>query len=172
MTRKTVLKVKSEDYHTCPIVSRGEDYICESPLGGSRLVMNMHKPFMHCGTSQYVFKLRDVIMLLRAVTIVTAYQQHCPQPRHHVGSLSMAYLTKIHQLNEANCEFEKYVNRSISRAISIPLIHDVCVIKTRTHRCVQNDSETHETVLLDYTTGEAETVLLDCTTGEAGGAIQ
>ena len=30
----------------------------------------------------------------------------------------------------------------------------------RTHGCVRNDSETHETVLLD------------CTTGEAGSAVQ
>ena len=33
-------------------------------------------------------------------------------------------------------------------------------IIAKTHGCVQNDSETHETVLLD------------CTTGEAGSAIQ
>ena len=32
--------------------------------------------------------------------------------------------------------------------------------KARTHGCVRNDSETHETVLLD------------CTTGVAGGAVQ
>ena len=36
------------------------------------LVMNIHNPFMHCVTSQYVFKQRDVIMLLRAFTIVAA----------------------------------------------------------------------------------------------------
>ena len=36
------------------------------------LVMNMHNPFKHCVTSQYVFKQRDVIMLLRAFTIVAA----------------------------------------------------------------------------------------------------
>ena len=36
------------------------------------LVMNIHNPFMHCVTSQYVFKQRDVIMLLRVFTIVAA----------------------------------------------------------------------------------------------------
>ena len=36
------------------------------------LVMYIHNPFMHCVTSQYVFKQRDVIMLLRAFTIVAA----------------------------------------------------------------------------------------------------
>ena len=36
------------------------------------LVMNIHKPFMHCATSQYVFKPRDIIMLMCAVTIVAA----------------------------------------------------------------------------------------------------
>ena len=50
-------------YHTRPIVSRG---------WGSCFLMNIHYPFMHCMTSQYVFKLRDVIMLMRAVTIVAA----------------------------------------------------------------------------------------------------
>ena len=50
----------------------GEDHVCESPLGDSCFVMNIHNPFMHCVTSQYVFKLRDVIMLLHAVTIVAA----------------------------------------------------------------------------------------------------
>ena len=49
----------------------GEDYVCEYPLGDSGLVINIHNPFMYCVMSQYVFKLRDVIMLLRAVTIVT-----------------------------------------------------------------------------------------------------
>ena len=38
--------------------------------------------------------------------------------------------------------------------------HDLCGFIARTHGCVRNDSETHETVLLD------------CTTGEAGSAIQ
>ena len=60
------------NYHTRPIVSRGADDVYESPLGDSRLVMNIHNPFMHCATSQYVFKPRDVIMLMRAVTIVAA----------------------------------------------------------------------------------------------------
>ena len=50
-------------YHTRPIVSRG----C-----GSCLVMNIHNPFMHCVTSQCVFKPCDVIMLTRAVTIIAA----------------------------------------------------------------------------------------------------
>ena len=36
------------------------------------LVMNIHNPFMHCATSQYVFKPRDVIMLMHDVTIVAA----------------------------------------------------------------------------------------------------
>ena len=34
------------------------------PLGDSSLVTNIHNPFMHCVTSQYLFKLRDIIMLL------------------------------------------------------------------------------------------------------------
>ena len=55
-----------------PLFRGGEDHVCESPLGDSCFVMNIHNPFMHCVTSQYVFKLRDVIMLIRAVTIVAA----------------------------------------------------------------------------------------------------
>ena len=50
----------------------GADYVYESPLGDSSLVMNIHDPFMHCETSQYVLKPRDVIMLMRAATIVAA----------------------------------------------------------------------------------------------------
>ena len=57
--------------HT-PLFRGGEDHVCESPLGDSCFVMNIHNPFMHCVTSQYVFKLRDVIMLMRAVTIEAA----------------------------------------------------------------------------------------------------
>ena len=55
-----------------PLFRGGADYIYESPLGDSRLVMNIHNLFMHCATSQYVFKPRDVTMLMRAVTIVAA----------------------------------------------------------------------------------------------------
>ena len=36
------------------------------------LVMNIHNPFMHGATSQYVFKPCDVMMLMHAVTIVAA----------------------------------------------------------------------------------------------------
>ena len=59
-------------YHTRPIVSRGGGYFHGSPFGDSSLIMNIHNPFMHCATSQYAFKPRDVIMLMRAVTIVAA----------------------------------------------------------------------------------------------------
>ena len=55
-----------------PLFRGGENYVCESPKGDSCFVMYIHNPFMHCVTSQYVFKLRDVIMLMRAVTIVAA----------------------------------------------------------------------------------------------------
>ena len=70
-----------------PLFRGGEDHVCESPLGDSCFVMNIHNPFMHCVTSQYVFKLRDVIMLMRAVTIVAAEQQHRPPHRYHVAPL-------------------------------------------------------------------------------------
>ena len=43
-----------------------KDHVCESPLGDSCFVMNIHNPFMHCVTSQYVFKLRDVIIGFRS----------------------------------------------------------------------------------------------------------
>ena len=61
----------------------------------------------------------------------------------------MACFTKIHQRKGANYEFEKYVTQRISndqaRAILIPFIHTMDVIKARTHGCVRNDSETHST---------------------------
>ena len=55
-----------------PFFRGGADYVHESPLGDSSLVMNIHNPFMYCATSQFVFKPRDVMMLMRAVTIVAA----------------------------------------------------------------------------------------------------
>ena len=55
-----------------PLLQGGTDDVNESSLGDSRLVMNIHNPFMHCATSQCVFKPRDVIMLMRAVNIVAA----------------------------------------------------------------------------------------------------
>ena len=95
-----------------PLFRGGEDHVCESPLGDSCFVINIHNPFMHCVTSQYVFKLRDVIMLMRSVTIVAAYQQRRPPHRYHVASLQMACFTKNQQRNGTNCQFEKYVTTS------------------------------------------------------------
>ena len=46
--------------------------LMDRPSAIQVLVMNIHNPFMHCTTSQYVFKPRDIIMLMRAVTIVAA----------------------------------------------------------------------------------------------------
>ena len=51
---------------------RGADYAYKSPLDDLSLVMNIHNPFMHCATSQYLFKMRDVIMLTGPVTIIAA----------------------------------------------------------------------------------------------------
>ena len=53
-----------------PLFPGDADYVYESSLGDSGLVMNIHNLFMCCATSQYVFKQRNVIMLMRAVTIV------------------------------------------------------------------------------------------------------
>ena len=55
-----------------PLIRGGADNVYESALGDSSLVMNIHNSFMDCATSQYIFKPRDVIMLMRAVTIVAA----------------------------------------------------------------------------------------------------
>ena len=55
-----------------PLFQGGADDVYESPLGYSRLVMKIHNPFMHYATSQCVFKPRDVILLMHAVTIVAA----------------------------------------------------------------------------------------------------
>ena len=57
------------------------------PLAIQVLVMNIHNPFIHCATSQYVFKPRDVKMLMLAVAIVAACQQHRTPQRYHVASL-------------------------------------------------------------------------------------
>ena len=55
-----------------PLFRGGADDVYESSLGDSRVVMNIHNPFMHCATSQCVFKPRDVIMLMHAVKIIAA----------------------------------------------------------------------------------------------------
>ena len=103
--------------HT-PHCFEGARIIFMNPWAIQVFIMNIHNPFMPCATSQYVFEPRDVIMLMRAVTI----------------------------------EFEKYVTTNNflcwilwTKAISIPFVHDMYVIKARTHGCVRNDSETHET---------------------------
>ena len=67
---------------------RGEDYVCELPLGDSSLVMNIHNPITHCVMSQYVFKPCDVIMLLYAVAIIAAWQQHCSTHHHYWMSVT------------------------------------------------------------------------------------
>ena len=70
-TRQNITQMNPYIITHAPLFRGGEDYVCESPLGDSSFVMNIHNPFMHRVTSQYVFKLRDVIMLLHAVTMVT-----------------------------------------------------------------------------------------------------
>ena len=70
-----------------PFFQGGADHVYESLLGDLCLVMNIRNPFMHCATSKYVFKPRDVIMLTRYVTIVAAYQQQRPPHRYYVASL-------------------------------------------------------------------------------------
>ena len=62
--------------------------------------------------SQYVFKPRGVIMLMRAVTIVAAWQQQRLPHRYHVASLWLTCFTKTQQRNGTNCEFEKHVTTS------------------------------------------------------------
>ena len=44
----------------------GAAFVYESPLA-----INVHNPFMHCVTSQYVFKPRDVIMLNNRINVAT-----------------------------------------------------------------------------------------------------
>ena len=46
--------------------------ICGGPTFFFFFFLNIHNSFMDCATSQYLFKPRDVIMLMRAVTIVAA----------------------------------------------------------------------------------------------------
>ena len=107
----------------------GVYHVYESPLGNSCLAMNIHNPFMHCATSQYVFKPRDVIMLTRAVTIVAAKQQQRPPQRYHVASLKMACFTKTQQCNRTNCEFEKYVTTSnllVLKSLAKSHLNSVC----------------------------------------------
>ena len=55
-----------------PLFWEGVDHVCEVPLDDSILIMNIPNSFMHCVTSQYILKWRDVMMALHAVTIVAA----------------------------------------------------------------------------------------------------
>ena len=143
-----------------PLFWGGEDYVCESPLGDSSFVMNIHNPFMHCMTSQYVF-----IMLLHAVTTVTTWQQHQSPHRHQVASLYMACFTTIHQRDVANCEFEKICNvkyikstRQKSSQFRFYII-SVWWKRERMSACEMTVKRTRQ-------------MLLDCTHGFAGRAIQ
>ena len=61
----------------------------------------------------------------------------------------MACFTKIQQRNGTDCYFEKYATLLCqiqeTRAIAIPSVQNMYVIKARTHGGVRNDSETHST---------------------------
>ena len=86
-----------------PILLGGAAYVYESPLGASCLVMNIHNPFMHCVSSQYMFKLCDVIMVdngisVPTITYATASPCHIPLK---------ACFTKIQQCNGTNFKFKK-----------------------------------------------------------------
>ena len=112
-------------------------------------VMNIHNPFMHCVMSQYVFKLHDVIMLLHAVTMVTTQQQHHPPHRHQVmlfkWHVSPRFIIAIKQTANLKNVSHKVYHINQTKAISIPFMHNLCVIKARMHGCVQNYSKTHST---------------------------
>ena len=57
--------------HTPHCFEGGAAYVYESPLGDSCLAMNIYNPFMHCVTSQYAFKPRDVMLLNNRISIAT-----------------------------------------------------------------------------------------------------
>ena len=95
------------------LIQGGADYVYESPLGESSLVIYIHNPSMHCATSQCAFKPRDVIMM-HAITNVAAQQQHRPPHRYNGASLSMTRFTNTQQRNGTNYQFEKYVTTSNS----------------------------------------------------------
>ena len=143
-----------------PLFRGGATYVYESPLGDSSLVMNIHNPFMHCVTSQYVFKPRDVIMLnnrvsLATITYATASQCHVPLngmfPQDSAAQWNKLWMWKISNFVLSNSLNKRHLN-SVWKNIN--------VIKARTSGCVRNEMK--RTRLLS----------LDCIPGFAGHAIQ
>ena len=75
-------------------------------------VMNNHNPFMHCATSQYVFKLRDVMMLVHAVPIVALSNSTVCHTVTMLRPFKWHVSPRLNKRNGTNCEFEKYVTMS------------------------------------------------------------
>ena len=124
-------------YHTRPFSWGPADHFCESPLGTSISVMSVHKAIMHCMTSQYVIKPRDVMALCVVkisakappvapspcrVPLYIMFQPESPTHRadHRVGT----YVTKIYQFH-------------LIRAISIYVIRWMLLMKAKTSRRVR-----------------------------------
>ena len=66
------LAVQSISSHTPHYFEVVRIMFMNRPWDDSSLIINIHNLFMYCATSLYVFKPRDVIMLICAVTIVAA----------------------------------------------------------------------------------------------------
>ena len=79
-----------------PLIWRDGDHVCESPLGDSVLKMNIHNPFMHYVTSQYIQyiprNIHTVFALLCFVVVI--HWLIFPYPsgllHWHCGNLTIA----------------------------------------------------------------------------------
>ena len=144
-----------------PLFQGGAAYVYESPLGDSCLVMNIHNPFMHCVTSQYVFKLCDAIIPNNLVSIATI--KFATASPSHIPLNGMFHQDSAIQLK--NCEFKRLISLlcpiHYTSTISIPFEHNMYMIKVRMPRCV-----------CDMTVKCIWLVLLDCTAGFTSRAAQ
>ena len=137
-----------ECYNTHPIVSWGWGLCLWIAL--SSLVMNIHNPFMRCVTSQYVFRTawrHNAAACGHNDNNIAAASSATPSPSPVSlnGVFHQDFSTQQRKLRIWKICKAKYIKLPGKRAISIPCIRNVCVIKARAHGCVRNDRETHST---------------------------
>ena len=129
-----------------PLFRRGGDYVCVSPWGHSSWLIYINSPFIQCVASQFVFKPRDVIMLLRAVAIApSAMLSPWRVPLNGMFHNDSATHWCKMRIKKKKIQVTFFYQIRQTRAISIPFIHSMGVIKAMSYGCVQNDSETHYT---------------------------
>ena len=123
-------------------------FITHVPLfRGVRLILSFKfgNPFMHCVTSQYVFKPCGVVILHNHISIATITFATASPWRVPLNGIF--YLNSATQWNELQIwKLSDFVrSNSLGKHHLNSVGHNMYVIKVRAPGCVRNDSEKHST---------------------------